>query len=370
MVTYTTNCIDRHLATLSLVIPCYNEANTLEQCVARCFILEKHGIKLELIIVDDCSTDGSGKIADALAVKYSQVSVFHHQINRGKGAALHTGFMKATGQFVGVQDADSEYSPLDYIELLKPLVSGKADVVYGSRYLRPGTRRVLYFWHTWMNRALTFVSNMFTNLDISDMETCYKLFKREIIQRITPKLKEDRFGFEPEITAWVAREKCRVYECAIHYEPRSYEEGKKIGWRDGFWALYCILHYGAPYAPLPMQIILYFFIGAFCAVLNIAIFGFLFSTGLGLFWSVVASFIVSAAANYYLCIAILFRHKARWSSFMEIVTYIFGVLGMCALDYCVTVGLVAIGLTPVWSKTLSTIVGFIGNFMLRKYIVF
>lgn len=355
---------------LSLIIPCYNEASTLEECVNRCLALKNRGISLELIIVNDCSTDGSEKIARMLAERHPEVVLYNHDVNQGKGAALHTGLMQAKGDYVGIQDADAEYNPLDYLEMLKPMLAGKADVVYGSRYLRQDSRRILYFWHTWMNRSLTFVSNMFTNLDISDMETCYKLFRADIIKRIIPQLKEKRFGFEPEVTIQVAIQKCRVYECAIHYEPRSYEEGKKIGWRDGIRALYCILHYGAPYAPLPMQLLLYFFIGAFCAIANVAFFSLFQAVGVGLFASVVLGFALSATLNYLLCIAILFRHKARWSGTGEIITYIACVLIMCLLDYVTTLGLVTIGLSALWSKIWATLIGFIGNFYLRKYIIF
>lgn len=355
---------------LSLVIPCYNEEQTLKACVENCLALIQHGISLELIIVDDCSTDQSAVIAETLASDYPEIIFLRQRRNMGKGAALRRGFEAANGLYVGVQDADSEYNPLDYLHLLKPLKEGKADVVFGSRYLRRGTRRVLYFWHTWMNRSLTFVSNMFTNLDISDMETCYKLFRRELIREITPQLKENRFGFEPEITCLVARTRCRVYECAIHYEPRGYEEGKKIGWRDGLRALYCILHYGAPYAPLPMQILLYFFIGAFCALANIAAFAFFLALGASLFLSVVLAFSFSAALNYLLCIAILFRHKARWNSSGEIISYIVCVCLMCLLDYGLTAGLASLGMSKIWSKAWASLIGFVGNFLLRKYVVF
>lgn len=354
---------------LSLVIPCYNEEKTLWDCVTRCLELQKHGIDLELVIVDDCSTDNSLAVARGLAEEYPSVFLVAHEVNRGKGAALRTGFLQAHGDYIGIQDADAEYDPLDYLTMLEPLTAGKADVVYGSRYLRPDTRRVLYFWHTWMNRSLTFISNMFTNLDITDMETCYKLFRRDIILSIAKELKEDRFGFEPEVTSHVARKRCRVYECAIHYSPRTYEEGKKIGWKDGVRALYCILHYGAHDAPLPMQLLLYFFIGLTCALTNILAFS-IFISSCTLLPSVVLSFVIAAALNYLLCILILFRHKARWSSAGELTTYILAVLFMCALDYGMTTLFLYSGMSAVGSKALASVVGFIGNFLLRKYCVF
>lgn len=357
-------------ALLSLVIPCYNEEKTLRGCVLRCLELVDVDLDVELIIVDDCSRDDSLAVARQLAQEYTQVRVLSHEFNRGKGAALRTGFVHAAGDYVGIQDADLEYDPLDYRTLLEPLRAGVADVVYGSRYLRRDTRRVLYFWHTWMNRTLTFVSNMFTNLDITDMETCYKVFRRDVIQRLAPQLREDRFGFEPEVTTLIARHRLRVYECAVFYQPRSYEEGKKIGWKDGVRALYCILHYGAPTAPLPMQILLYFFIGGVAAVANLACFAACLAAGLPLGPAVVAAFLMAAAVNYLLCIAVLFRHKARWSTAGEVWFYVLSVAVMGVLDYALTLLLVRLGMSPMWSKAWSTLIGFVGNFILRKYLVF
>lgn len=356
--------------TLSLIIPCYNEERTLEKCVEKCLTLQKHGIKLEIVLVDDCSTDDSLAVMRKLDAIHPEVTVLHHVQNRGKGAALRTGFLAATGDYVGIQDADLEYDPMDYIHLLHPLREGKADVVYGSRYLRRDSRRILYFWHSWMNRALTFISNMFTNLDISDMETCYKLFRRDVLLDIAPLLKEERFGFEPEVTALVAQSRVRIYECAIHYTPRSYEEGKKIGWRDGVHALYCILHYGAHSAPLPMQVMLYFFIGLLCAVANIAFFSLGLSLGAPLAAATIVAFLLAAAMNYLLCLSILFRHKARWSASGELFAYILTVCIMGIVDYTVTMGLIALCVPPVSSKIMSSFVGFVGNFAARKYFVF
>ena len=289
----------------------------------------------------------------------------------GKGAALRTGFLEATGDYVGVQDADMEYDPRDYLTMLQPLLDGKADVVYGSRYLRPDTRRVLYFWHSCMNRFLTFASNMFTDLGITDMETCYKLFRREVIQSIAPRLKENRFGFEPEVTTYVAEEKVRVYECAISYNPRTFDEGKKIGWRDGLRALYCIMHYGACNAPVPMQLIIYFFIGAVAALVNLGAFALiLHGTDWGVNCATVISYIISAAANYLLCIAILFRHKARWSTTGELAAYIVTLAIMGGIDWGLTRLLINWLHAPLWGKFLASVVGFFGNYFLRRMLVF
>lgn len=355
---------------LSLIIPCFNEERTLASCVGRCLALKEHGLNIELVIVDDCSTDGSYQVAQELAAKYEEVTVVRHEKNKGKGAALRTGFLSARGDYIGIQDADAEYNPLDYLTLLRPLQERKADVVYGSRYLRQDTRRVLYFWHTWMNRSLTFISNMFTNLDVSDVHSCYKLFRRETLQAIAPLLQEDRFGFESEVTILVARMKLRVYECAISYEPRTYEEGKKIGWRDGVRALYCILHYGAHTAPIPMQVLVYLCIGIVCAIANIAIFSALLAIGCSLSAAIVPAFIVAACLNYLICLAILFRHKARWSAPGELGVYFLVICVMGILDYTMTHGLVALGMSPVAAKFIAAISGFVGNFLFRKYLVF
>lgn len=356
---------------LSLVVPCYNEEKTLSDIVDRILTLRSEKLALEIIIVDDCSSDRSREIAGKLAAEHPEIVLASHEINQGKGAALRTGFLLASGDFVGVQDADMEYDPADYLIMLEPLLDGRADVVFGSRYLRPDTRRVLYFWHSWMNKFLTFASNMFTNLDITDMETCYKLFRREVIQKIAPRLKENRFGFEPEVTAYIAEEQVRVYECAVHYNPRSYEEGKKIGWRDGVHALYCILHYGACNAPIPMQIMLYFFIGAAAALVNLLVFALLLKVGcLGLDWATVLSYIASAAANYLLCIAILFRHKARWNTAGELLAYIITLLIMGGIDYVLTLALVNWLHAPLFGKLLASVVGFFGNYILRRKLVF
>jgi glycosyltransferase involved in cell wall biosynthesis len=223
---------------LSIVIPCYNESKTIENIVAA---VKAAPVKeKEIIIVDDCSTDGTRDILRERVA--SQVDkILYHEINQGKGAALRTGFQAATGDVVVVQDADLEYDPQEYPRLMDPIVRDKADVVFGSRFMGGEPHRVVYFWHCVGNRFLTLLSNMFTNINLTDMETCYKMFRREVIQSI--KIEENRFGFEPEITAKVARGKFRVYEVGISYYGRTYAEGKKIGWRDGFRAIYAIVKY-------------------------------------------------------------------------------------------------------------------------------
>lgn len=361
---------------LSLIIPVYNEENTLKSLVEEVLKIKSHQffieneIKLELVLVDDCSKDNSLNIAQEISKEYDNILVLAHKKNKGKGAALKTGFQAANGDFIGIQDADMEYNPFDYIKLLKPILEDKADVVYGSRYLTQDTRRVLYFWHTFMNKGLTLLTNMYTNLGITDMEVCYKLFKKDVIQKIAPKLKENRFGFEPEVTIHVAKGKYRLYECAISYNPRSFEEGKKIGAKDGLRALYCILHYGGSTAPLPMQFLLYILIGGVSALVNICAFLLLCKISPNLLFNVALAFIISALVNYILCILLLFRHKARYSSFGEIIAYIITLVIMGALDYWVTLGMILLGSSNFWAKAISSLVGLFGNFALRKYFVF
>lgn len=223
---------------LSVVMPVYNERGTLREVVQRVLAVP---MELELICVDDGSSDGSTEILAELQQQFPQIRVFLQPQNMGKGAALRRGIEEAVGDYVIVQDADLEYDPAEYPVLLGPLEQGKADVVFGSRFLGGGPHRVLYFWHSVGNRLLTLMSNVFTDMNLSDMETCYKVFRREILQAIP--IEENRFGFEPEITVKIAKRRLRVYEVGISYWGRTYEEGKKIGWKDGVRAVYCLVKY-------------------------------------------------------------------------------------------------------------------------------
>ena len=233
------------MSTLSIVIPAYNEGRTIHLILDRVKAVSlRDNIAKEVIIVNDCSKDNTEEAIQAYMGNNPEFNIqyYKHEVNQGKGAALHTGIQKATGDFVIIQDADLEYDPNEYNILLQPILDGFADVVYGSRFMGGNPHRILFFWHSIGNKMLTFLSNMFTNLNLTDMETCYKLFRREIIQGI--QLKEKRFGFEPEVTAKVSRiPKIRIYEVGISYYGRTYEEGKKIGWKDGFRAIWCILKY-------------------------------------------------------------------------------------------------------------------------------
>jgi glycosyltransferase involved in cell wall biosynthesis len=221
---------------LSVVIPCFNEAATIQEVLKS--VLDSPYVS-EVIVVDDASTDDSAELARSNGD--SRLRVLVQPVNAGKGAALRRGFAEATADYVIVQDADLEYDPAEYPRLMRPLLEGKADVVYGSRFLSGDAHRVLYFWHSVGNKILTAASNMATNLNLTDMETCYKVFRRDLLQSI--ELQQDRFGFEPEITAKIARARARVYEVGISYSGRTYDEGKKIGWRDGFQAIICIVRY-------------------------------------------------------------------------------------------------------------------------------
>jgi len=231
------------LKTISIVIPCFNEEKTIGFLIEKVLAADTCGLDREIIVVDDKSQDGSLDKALALSETNTSITVVKHNANRGKGAAMRTGFGKAKGDVVLVQDADLEYDPEDYPRLLKPIISGRADVVYGSRFTGSESHRVLYFWHRVGNWALTLSSNMVTDLNLTDIETCYKVFRRDVLERIV--LKEDSFGFDPEITAKISHLKpaLRIYEVGIGYAGRTYEEGKKVGWKDGFVVIGSILRY-------------------------------------------------------------------------------------------------------------------------------
>jgi glycosyltransferase involved in cell wall biosynthesis len=231
---------------LSVIVPAYNEEKTIWKVLEKLKSVELiGGFSKEIVIINDCSRDNTESVAQRFILENPEleVSYYRHEYNQGKGAALHTGFRRATGDYIIVQDADLEYDPQEFNILLKPVIEGYADVVYGSRFMGGRPHRILFFWHTIGNKFLTFLSNMFTNLNLTDMETCYKLFRADLLKGLN--LKENRFGFEPEVTAKISKiPRIRIYEVGVSYYGRTYEEGKKINWKDGFRALYCIVRYG------------------------------------------------------------------------------------------------------------------------------
>ena len=353
--------------TLSLVIPCYNEERTLEACIEKVVAIADDTLALELVIVDDCSKDASLQVARGIAARLPRTQVLHHEKNQGKGAALRTGIKHATGDFVAIQDADLEYDPMDLRKLLVPLRSGDADVVLGSRFLSGGYHRVLYFWHSMGNRFLTLLSNMLTDLNLTDMETCYKVFRREVIQGIT--IEEDRFGFEPEVVAKIAHQRLRIYEMGISYRGRTYAEGKKIGLKDGFRALYCILKYNLHKAPWIVQFMFYIGIGGASAIVNLLLFLALYPE-VGVDIAAPVAFFIAGFVNYYLSIKILFRHKARWKSSLEIVVFLLVVGAVSIVDLYSTRFFITVGMGAAVAKALATAIGLVINFAGRRFIVF
>ena len=355
-------------ATLSVVVPCYNEQATLAACIDALLAIRDASLALEIIVVDDGSSDASAAIAQELAATHEEVRLVQHERNMGKGAALRTGFAQARGEYVAVQDADLEYEPRDLKRLLEPLRAGIADVVFGSRFLSYGAHRVLYFWHSLGNAFLTLVSNIFTDLNLTDMETCYKVFRREIIQAV--EIEENRFGVEPEVVAKVAQMRVRIYEMGIAYHGRTYAEGKKIGVRDGFRALYAILRYNAHKAPLPVQFLLYLFIGGIAATANLAVFLALYHGGYPVGFAAPAAFVAAAALNYLLCVLLLFRHNAQWTTPKELLIYVSLVSAVAVLDLVITKGLLVAGAGPAAAKIVAILCGLLLNFAGRKYFVF
>jgi glycosyltransferase involved in cell wall biosynthesis len=353
---------------LSILIPCYNEEKTLAHCLEHVLRIADNNLQLQVVIVNDCSKDNSLAVAQELARQYPSVMVVSHERNRGKGAAVRTAFANATGDVVAIQDADLEYDPQDLKRMLEPILDGRADVVFGSRFLAGTTHRVLYFWHSVANKILTLLSNMFTDLNLTDMECCYKVFTREVAKKIV--IHEDRFGVEPELVAQVAQMRVRVFEMGISYDGRTYEEGKKIGLKDAFRALYCVIRYNAGHAPLFLQFLVYCLIGGTAALVNLAVFLLMTAGGIPITPAVLTAFFVAAAANYGLSIWLLFERRVKWAASTEVFLYVLLVAAVALFDLTVTKGMISAGAPPAWAKITASVAGLVLNFLGRRFIVF
>jgi dolichol-phosphate mannosyltransferase len=353
---------------LSIIVPCFNEQGTLPLCISRVMNIADAKLDLEIIIVDDCSTDNSLSIANGLAAQHKEIRTIAHKKNMGKGAAIRSGIREASGELVAIQDADLEYNPQDLLRLLEPLLAGKADVVVGSRFLSYGPRRVLYFWHSVGNKFLTLLSNMLADLDLTDMECCYKVFRKEALDGV--EIEENGFGFEPEIIAKLANKRLRIYEMSVSYEGRTYSQGKKINWKDGIRAIYCILHYNLPYSPPYIQFAAYLFVGVPAAGINLITFLFLYSQGVVIEIAAPAAFIVAATCNYLLSIAFVFRHNAKWKSVSEVGIYGIVVFFVAGIDLFATKILMSFGLFAALAKLVASAFVLVLNFLGRRYLVF
>jgi dolichol-phosphate mannosyltransferase len=340
---------------LSVVIPCFNEENTLKECLEKVKNIANQNLNVEIILVDDGSSDRSSEIAKQATFDSPEIIFLQHETNKGKGAAIKTGLEKVTGDFVAIQDADLEYDPNDFKNLLVPLINNKADVVIGSRFLTVGPHRVLYFWHSMGNKFLTFLSNMFTDLNLTDIESGYKIFKKDVIIQI--EIEEDRFGFEPEIIAKVSYQKLRIYEMGVSYFGRTYEEGKKIGFKDGLRALYCIFKYNASRLPIPMRILLYTLLGISTVLFNGFFFNVFLSGGIRSGVAIALAFIISASLNYPLLKIFLYRVGGK------IITLLI-ILGV--LDFGITKFLVESGFQLSYSKILSVILVLLLGLLLKR----
>lgn len=307
------------MVTASIIIPCYNEGSTLSACVERVMAIADENLGLEIIIVDDGSDDGSRAIAESLSQAHKNITTLVHEKNRGKGAALRTGIQKATEDIVAVQDADLEYNPQDLKKMISLIGSDKADVVIGSRFLTGGQHRVLYFWHSLGNRVLTFLSNMLTDMNLTDMESCYKVFKRDIIKDI--EIRENRFGFEPEIIAKIAEKRPRIYEIGISYYGRTYEEGKKINAKDGIRALYCIIRYNACRAPIPLQFLCYIPLVLAASLVGLAVFSISAHLTNGFYATTAPAFIVFVLLQTFGAMLLIFNGRENWSRLLKMVTH-------------------------------------------------
>lgn len=350
---------------LSIIIPCYNEENTLRECVNRVRKIANDNLILEIIIIDDFSTDSSPEIGKELAENYPEITFIQHKHNMGKGAALRSGFKIAKGDIIAVQDADLEYDPNDLKKLLVPLIEDMADVVIGSRFLTVGPHRVLFFWHALGNRFLTFLSNIFSDLNLTDMEAGYKIFKAEVVKKIN--IEEDDFGVEPEIIAKISRMNLRIFEMGVSYYGRTYEEGKKIGYKDGFKALYCIFKYNAYYSPPPTKLLIYLLIAIVTVLVDHFLFLYFYKFGISLNIAIPISFSISAALNYpFIFFNLIGSKKRLLRSYFEFGLFWIVVIVSSYFDLIVTKFFLGMGSDLSSSKIYSIIIILILNFLVRK----
>ncbi len=361
------------MVTASIIIPCFNEEKTLRESVERLIAIFGEELTFEIIIVDDGSTDRSREVALELDHEHSNVRLIEHTSNQGKGAALRSGFCAATGEVVAVHDADLEYNPRDLKKLIDLVSENKADVVFGSRFLAGDEHRVLYFWHSLGNRFLTFMSNMLTDLNLTDMEVCYKVFKREVIQGI--EICENRFGVEPEIVAKVAQMKLRIYEMGVSYAGRTYEEGKKIGIRDGMRALYCIVRYNAYRAPLPLQFAFYLPLTLVAILSGIAAYRLMINSQADV---VVAGIETAAIVGYFSfsivnsigSTSLIFRKRSRWGLWPENLLHAL-VLGLVfAVEFYLSSAFFCAGWTWTCAKLSSFSIASMLIYLGYRFVVF
>lgn len=359
---------EENSTTVTVVVPCFNERQTLRTSVERLRTIEEETTRLEIHIVDDGSTDGCGQIAEELSREYANVSASLHPKNRGKGAALRTGFKEAKGDIVAVQDADLEYDPRDLKKMIDLVKEDRADVVVGSRFLTGDAHRVLYFWHSVGNRIITFLSNMLTDLNLTDVEACYKVFKHDFLEDI--ELCEDRFGIEPEIIAKLAEKRPRIYEVGISYSGRTYEEGKKIGVADGFRALHCILRYNAYRAPLFLQLILFLLFGAVGILLNLTVFVFLMNAAVDVPRSIVIAFLVYASYQVACVNPLLFRKRSRWKRAVEPIVHGVGLIAAVILDVSIVATLASLGISLYASKVFAILAALLYLYFWYRFFVY
>ena len=353
---------------VTVVIPCYNERDTLPTLITRLRAIEDDRLALDIHIVDDGSTDGSQRIARELSRKHDNVRATSLEVNRGKGAALRVGFRAARGDFVAIQDADLEYDPRDLKRMIDHLREKGADVVVGSRFLNGDIRSAPSIWHSLGNRIITRLSNLLTGLNLTDIEVCYKVFRREALEGI--ELRENRFGIEPELIAKIAEKRLRFYEIGISYSPRTYQEGKKIGIADGIRALYCVFYYNAYRAPILPQLILFLLFGAVGILLDVSLFAFMRNAGVETSRSIVIAFLISASYQVCLVNPLLFRKGSRWKQALEPIVHGVGLIAAAVVDFSMFGVLNGLNMPFEPAKTLAIFAALLGLYFYYRFLLF